>query len=282
MGFKCKKCNKKYKSKGGYEKHLKLSNCDQKFTCTECFWEFKYQRHLDRHLNDRVTPCVKKEVSTEFKCDCGQILSSKGNLKRHQETCSYQSKEDKLIQMVENLTKEVSQLKGNITNIDNSTHNTNNITYQTIVLKPYGQEDLEKLDMQAVKHLLLTNPEKYAHSMIAMIHADPNLLEHHNIYYNAVTDEIMVYMKVDNKLTWMPRAIDQTTTELTNKSLKYLTSHPLAQDIPKGSLEENNYANNMHHVLNKQWDTAQDKDTIKQTLGIVTKNNEFLEMIEAQ
>jgi hypothetical protein len=199
---------------------------------------------------------------------------------RHVKKCNYKSENATLIEAVKTLTQEVREMKAGTT-INNTTINNDNrvLNYNKVVLKPYGQEDLEMLDIEVVKHLLKSNPEKYTHSMIALIHANPDMLEYHNIFYNPLTDEIMTYTKINNQLKWTPKDVDEATVELTCKSKRYLTSHPMAQDIPRGCLDEIELANNMSTAINMD---SISSDDVKQTLQKVTENGEFLKMVERQ
>jgi uncharacterized C2H2 Zn-finger protein len=279
MVLKCKKCGKKYKSKTGYEKHIKNPNCDKVFQCLTCDNIFKSQWHLTRHINERVTTCLNNSEDTDDSimiCECGSSFTTKSNLTRHQKKCNFKSRDDILMDMVAKLTQEVSNLKGNTTIINNNIHNDNSqtINYQTVVLRPYGQEDLEKLDINAVRNLLMNNKEKYMPLMIEMIHANPEILENHNIFYNTDTEEIMVYT---DEQEWKPKPLHETKTELSYKSKRYLTSHPLAQNIPRGSLAEKTYSDNMKFIL----DQPVDNIDCHSVLTIVSKNDGFMEMVEA-
>lgn len=279
MVLKCPKCGKKFKDKSRYNNHLANVQCDKVYKCNKCNQVFTLSTNLDRHLKDRKTPCVNEETHV---CDCGKEFSTKSNLTRHKIACT--NKSDVMIAMIQNLTDKIDKLENKSTNTTIINDNRSiNITYETVVLKPYGCEDLEKLDIEAVKKLLMNNPEKYAHTMIEMMHTNPEILENHNIYYKEETDEIMVYTHINNKLKWEPRPLEIAAQELTEKSIRYLTSHPIAQNIKAGSIEETKYTDNMYLVTKqKKWNTANDLEEIKRSLQLVTHNEGFLNMVSYQ
>jgi len=289
MVLKCVKCDKKFKDKSRYQKHIKDIQCDKKYECPDCGNDFKKPGNLARH-RDRVTPCViptdtiNTKTSTEFECKCGTTFTTKSNMNRHQKKCDYKSANTLILNMAKDMKamrEELRELKRGTT-INNTIINNDNrsITYTTVKLKPYGQEDLEKLDINIVKGLLMNNPEKYNHSMIQLIHANPNLLENHNIYYNKDSDEIMVYTS-DEK--WKSRSTVSTTSELTHKAISYLKSHPIPQNIPRGSIEETIYEKNMHIVLHqKDWNSHDSIANIKEVLSINTDKPDFIQMVEFQ
>jgi hypothetical protein len=275
MVLKCPKCNKKFKEKTRYENHRKNIVCDKKYPCLECNHEFTSAANLRRHTNNRITTCAETaELVTHLPltCKCEKSFTTKSNLSRHQKTCKYKSELEEMRERIEILEKQKS---GNTTIINNDNRS---INYNIVVLNPYGYEDMEKIDISKVKRLLLEVPDKYILRMIEMIHADPNLLENHNIYYNDIDDEIMVYTKIGNKLVWAPKSQVEAVEELSMKSKRYLKSHPLAQDIPRGSIEEDTYVRNMEQIQNIN--PNPDVEKIKESLSLVTKIDGFLNMVD--
>ena len=89
--FKCDKCNKRFRHKHNFIKHINIKRscettkceypdacptCDRvfpEFICDKCKFAYKYECHLKIHFN-RSIPCVKQPK--RYFCECGSELGS--------------------------------------------------------------------------------------------------------------------------------------------------------------------------------------------------------------
>jgi len=114
--YKCNKCNKEFKAKQSYQRHLnKKIPCDRIIKCNNCHKIFKLMSHLTQH-NNRKNKCIRIDLEKKVK-----------------------DLETKL--EITELKLEISELKKNQI-INNNTTN-NNTTNNTFILNNFGNENLE-------------------------------------------------------------------------------------------------------------------------------------------
>ncbi len=85
--------------------------------CGDCGKLFSTVQHLNTHKN-RKTPCIIREISYDqlnspTRCvHCNKTFSSKGNLKKHLQSCAIKIKGIKIALINETVNKEIGAIKG--------------------------------------------------------------------------------------------------------------------------------------------------------------------------
>jgi hypothetical protein len=296
MSHICDKCKKAFTASYRLEQHKKRKTpCTQRFICHKCNREFQAQRHLDRHL-ERLTTCVPDEIpvitaeNTENRCQyCNKTYSTKSSLMRHMKTCDKEVNMAAIMHMLQKLDNKVdnnhkmSQSRENNPQIvNNNTYNNNLYVGNKLCL--FGEEDFALLDQNKVAKLLLDDPHNFVPLLLREIHTNPDLPQNHNVYYDAKTDEAIVFTRVMINgvyvSTWQRKEVKEVSKQLVTKAKRYPTCMPLAQNIRPNSLEEQRYVQSMN-IVTRQYEHS-DKDVVdtKEMLSIVTKHPKFFNMVE--
>jgi len=117
--YKCDKCNKEFKIKQSYQRHLnKKIPCDRIIKCNNCNKTFKLISHLTQH-NKRKNKCIRIDLEQKVK-----------DLETKLEISELKLENEKL---------KNSQI---ITNNNNTTNN-NTTNNNTFILNNFGNENLE-------------------------------------------------------------------------------------------------------------------------------------------
>ena len=220
--YECNKCNKIFKKKYDYDRHInKLKSCveDNTYVCNKCFQKFNYKSIYLRHLEKKAS-CENKnqlinyqntdmnvidkpnnEITLdEYKCEnCNNKFTTKWSLVRHQKTVCIvqeQSKEDKLIDIIKSMSEEIQSLKsqnnkivttnniGNTQNIQNNIGNTQNIQ-NNITINAYGKEDISHITDKDYKKLF-TKCNSLIPTLIELIHFNEDKPENANVYISNI------------------------------------------------------------------------------------------------
>ena len=291
--YTCDKCNKTFTDQKYLKQHInKRIPCDKVHDCHKCKKHFTTAQQLRNHLK-RKNPCVPDEVpiveveQAETKCKfCGNVYYSKYTLKRHMTTCNIKNDTSILIEMVEKLSHQVNALHQNqqvSTQINNTNNNLtiNNNLYVNVTICSFGNEDLSKLDQQGVINLLKGQVEDFMPRMIEYIHANPNHPEYHNVFYDPVRGKALVFRQNQNKqLTWQFENIENISKLITSKIKDHI--HPLNGPYFNSLTKEKDTdtANKIPQILCTNWETPIIVEETKESLSKVTKNKEFMNLVE--
>ena len=161
MNFSCKKCEKNFETKSGLYKHNVT---------------YHPKNNDDKKLNNICKYCDK-------------LLSSYGCKWRHEQNCSLNS--NKFIHKIENMQKEIKDLKSKISSnpqtINNKLINSNN-TQNIICVFPFGKEPNNVL---SIEYLTKSLNELGINSVIDIVkkkHFNPELPQLHNFCVTAKND----------------------------------------------------------------------------------------------
>jgi hypothetical protein len=184
--YSCERCNKTFDQKYNYLKHLERKNpckknkrkikptlTDDKKQCHYCNKIFSRVDVLNKHLNQGHCE-VKKETDNKM--------------------------ENKLMEMIDDMQKQIQELKAenkkykqvinNQTNIEHQNNQTNNLNLNVIA---FGKEDYSFITNATFKKIL----DKGFNSIPALVdelHFNKNKPEHHNIYISNIRDDyVLVY-----------------------------------------------------------------------------------------
>ena len=154
----CNNCNKKFKTKRNYERHIsKKIPCHKKLKCSKCFKIFNHKGHYEKHIN-RKNDCsldkyklVQKNIQQEL------IIRKKDNEILNLKVNKLENKITKLESEV-NLLKTIIQkhnieIKGSHNTINNNSNNpiTLNIQVYTNHITPQILKQLEKKAIKIIK-----------------------------------------------------------------------------------------------------------------------------------
>lgn len=235
MAYKCSRCNKIYKKKGDYNRHInrkypctdmnksgdiiKLKDTDRKINsetyikylnekkCVYCEMEFSSKSNVVKHIKSNCKKIKESENEKEkiFNKKYKELMNehlelkktTNNEIKKLKQRLMKFEKTDKKKIINNNTTNDNSNNNSNnVNNIDN-TMNTNNIN-QNVMLTGYGKEDMSKL------------PEKEILYAIKRVHYGPSELtrlthfnhehpEYHNIYIPKMNEKYgMAYNDVEN------------------------------------------------------------------------------------
>ena len=224
--FVCSKCNNGFKQKEHLEKHLNRVNaCDATYICNKCGKSFDSDSILKRHLN-RKTPCSIEEIpvitnnNEENRCHlCNKTFATASSLKRHQKNVCNTSN-PQISQQIINLLLEKDQQRderekklleiieknGLSSTINNNTTNITNVQqniYMNVTICCFGDEDLSRLDKNKVMELLKNHEKDFMSKMIEYIHANPDMPELHNVFYDPIKNKAIVFAPIsENEKSW--------------------------------------------------------------------------------
>lgn len=160
MVFSCKNCNKNYKSRMGLFRHNKECNVE-----------------------------ISNKKPNNICKYCNKLLSNYTSKWRHEQNCSLNS--NKFIQKMENMQKEIKDLKSKISSnpqtINNKMTNSNN-TQNIICVFPFSKEPNNVL---SIKYLTKSLNELGINSVIDIVkkkHFNPELPQLHNFCVTAKND----------------------------------------------------------------------------------------------
>lgn len=301
----CETCGKKFKSKQYLQIHLNREiACNKTFPCKKCGKIFPTPSKLRTHEN-RKTSCVPEVVpvisddNEENMCHiCGKTYSSASNLRRHQKTCDINTnlmhvvkllveqnkQQNATIQTLIQNSKIISSTNDNsTTNIDNSTTNIqNNNMYVNVTLCCFGQEDLTKLDQNKVLDMVRNHEKDFIPKMIEHVHANPDMPEYHNVFFDPESGKAIVFVPVSGKeKSWEPRDFSTVSAELTKKMRDCI--HP--RTGPYFNIvcqaKDSETANAIIRIADHtNWNTPEVLEQNQTVLSKVQNNRGFSELVE--
>lgn len=176
--YDCQRCGHEFTTRASLVRHLKRQN-----TC---------QALLDTISAVEILKIVEKPKLTDgFQCEfCDKFFNSSQGKYQHKKFCKKKKKNDDISSRIEELTKEINDLKKKSSKDKSSTTtNSQNIncnnTYNIQInnLKPFGSENMEPLDIPTIGDLFLNLdiPE-----LLKILHCNPNYPENHNIRIKSV------------------------------------------------------------------------------------------------
>jgi len=298
MSYKCEKCFKNFSDSYHLTAHLKRKTpCNKIFKCLKCKHVFISQRHLDRH-NNRVTSCVADEIpviadgNKENRCQfCNKTYSTKGSLTRHLQICNKDVNMHVIMNLLNETTKtnaairnELAELKANGVGSVVNNNIVNNSLYMNATPCIFGDEDFTLLDSKKMGKIFLENPQEFVPLLITELHANSDLPQYHNVYYDAKTDEAIVFARVMINgvmvSTWQKKPFVEVSKDLVDKAKRYPTCIPLAQNIKPNSMDEQKYCRSLEYIKKTYEHSDKDLENNKEILSKVTKLPGFFQMIE--
>ena len=304
--YNCPKCNKTFNKQGYLKNHLNQAYpCNEPIICKKCGDEFKTVQSLNKHLR-RKTNCMKIKTNDSYstpiitesnkdnKCYiCGKTYSTKSNLKRHRKTCNIQDKGPDIIQLLMNQQKQIDFLQNqlitnqinplNVTiNNNNNTINIQQNTYVNITICSFGDEDLTKLDKKKIMELLKGQIEDFMPKMIEHVHANPDHPDFHNVFYDPKNEKAIIFAPISKtEMSWQMTDIRDVSKNLAAKIREHIRpgSGPYFDMAMKERDTEtsNNIIKIADHI---DWTTDDMIETFKEPLMKITKNEEFMKMVE--
>jgi hypothetical protein len=220
--YECKKCHKKFDNKTDYQRHVnKKKDCANKndnFICDKCHQNFSYKSHYQRHIDNKFScigndtiiavdtyNIIEKKESKKYQCvQCYKWYATKRSLNAHQqEFCkiSQENKNNNMLDIINNLKKEIEKKDKIINNISNigilnngtindsainngTVNNTNNanITNNTnITINAYGKEDLSHITDNDYK-TIFDKCNSAIPMLIDLVHFNEKKKENANVY----------------------------------------------------------------------------------------------------
>jgi hypothetical protein len=254
--YKCDKCSKEFTTAKALKQHSKRKiPCDRKLQCIKCGKSFDNMGHLNRHLENRKTPCepiVGGEAPTvsigENKCIfCGRDFTTPKRLENHIQKCRiannkkvYSNGEfkpgmealadkvkiingkqyvslDSLVDFKEELKKEIkSEITGmTINNTFNGPVQINNIT-----ISFDGKQALDHLDANKIVELLQGEMHKIIPAITDMVHGDPGIIQNHNVYLPNLKEDRVLVVKAEGKTKkWEARTLREVFKTLMKRGV---------------------------------------------------------------
>ena len=299
--FQCNKCRREFKARHHLDNHLRRKTpCDKIFKCFKCHKIFSNGSELKRHQN-RVTSCVPESVpvitnnNEENRCHyCGNEYANTYNLKRHQKTCSVMKNPEILITLVNEQKKMIetqsqmlqsfisNQSPQTIINGDvNIQNNVENNLYLNVTICSFGNEDLSRLDAAQVMNLIKNHAQDFVPKMIEHVHANPDLPEFHNVFYDPNREKAIVFAPISaSEKSWQVQDFREVSAQLTKKIKEHVRPGAgpyFDQAMKVRDIETSNTIINIVNEVN--WETEEILDKNRGSLSKVSKNKGFLELV---
>lgn len=282
--YTCATCNKVFKLKGDYTRHLnKKIPCSPKtiesckdspktieqiptepihklnpLMCRYCNRIFSRKDVLNRHLVDRCK--VKKSMDSAKEQLFQKLLTECEELKGIVKT------QDERIKALEKEKSDTKQIIGHQTNTHIQTQN--NIL--NIKLVAYGKEDLSSIPDQVYKQLIMKGFMSVP-ALVEKVHFDKNKPENQNIYISNIRDDyVLIYdgeeWKLSDKKETLDGLYDEKVYILENKF------NELIKDLPEQAITK------FKRFLDKA-ENDDTKDNIKKELKMMLYN--YRKMVES-
>jgi hypothetical protein len=308
----CNKCGKIFTQTRYLRQHQnRTTPCDKKYICKKCGKSFPSSGKLRAHEN-RKTPCAPEEVpvikgeNTENRCHlCNNTYVNSYSLRRHQRNgCPMKNNQNALIQLLiqqneearrreEEDRKERQLLREAITNLGGQLPvqqvTNNNVTvnqvqnnlYLNVTICSFGNEDLSKLDTAEVMKLLQGQVEDFMPKMIEHVHANPKHPEHHNVFYDPEREKAIVFAPIsETEMTWQMRDIEDVSDNITKKIKEHIRPGSGPYFDIAVQAKDTKTANNIPQILSIDFSTDEAIEKQKDSLSKVTKNKDFMNIVE--
>jgi hypothetical protein len=206
----CNRCNKEFKYKQNYKRHINKKNpckIEEYYKCDTCNKEFDRKYNYERHMKD---VCMKDILYCQY---CNKKYKNKFTKNRHEKyTCKLKPIDDAKI------------INNTINNINNNIHN--NQTYKNINdnriinINLYGftKEDFSKLP-QGFIETLLNKGVNSIHNLVKYTNCNSNTPQFHNLL---ITNKKENYIHVFNGDTWELANKKETINKLIDHRFDYL------------------------------------------------------------
>jgi Zinc finger, C2H2 type len=304
--FICKKCNRGFTEERYLQNHLRRKiPCDKKFVCPKCKIECKTGSALYNHIN-RITSCVPDKIpvidntKNEFRCHfCDKTLANSYSLKRHISSNSC-DQEKNMMYMMEKLIKqsekreermmnELGDLKqqlveNGITPVTNNVNinNIQNNLYVNVTICSFGKEDLSRLDTSKVMNLLKNNVGDFMPKMIEHVHANPEIPEFHNVFFDPEKGKAIVFTPIsDSEQSWQMRNFAEVSAELTQKIKDHVRPGAGPYFDQAMQAKDSETSNSIIRIVGEiDWTSP---EVLEQNMGVLTKiqqNQEFMELVD--
>ncbi len=192
------------------------------YCCERCDKVFKKKYNYTKHLN-RKNPCKKIVTDKKIKCDvCGVNFTTEYNLKRHIDSvCMKESSKDKLIEKLINMISNNMNFNNGIINNNTTNIETQNITnnQQNINLVAFGEEDLSFISDKVCEWFLDRGFKSVPH-LIEYVHFNKKYPQFHNIYLPNLRQNVIVFFDNDK---WKTKNKNEVIEQLINDKLGFLT-----------------------------------------------------------
>lgn len=174
--------------------------------CDKCNKIFKSKRNLQRH-NNKNRSCVLKqtELNNELLCvDCGNIMSTKSSLKRHQKRCNLsanktitvnRNEHEEILKNQKEMQARIKKLESENAKIINNNTTNNNTTNNITVNLTLNNYDTPNLDYIApiIQTLIKERGTQAINGLTAVIWFNPEHPENHTVLQSNDKSE---YLKI--------------------------------------------------------------------------------------
>lgn len=259
--FECVKCHKSFTERKYLIQHQRRKiPCDRKLRCEKCGKTFISKRDLDRHLEDRKTPCepiVGGKAPTvgagENKCVfCGRNFTTTKRLENHVAKCKIannkkvfadgtfkagmevlaekvKKEDDEYVSIkkseFDDIKRELAELKQQ----KNTTQIVNNITYndnriQTIIINGFdGEQHRKHLNLPEVLRALNLPQPEIVPKITELLHGSPKAPQNHNIYLPNITSaDVLLLERDDGGQRWTKKELMEIYPKLLDRCVNLL------------------------------------------------------------
>lgn len=212
----CSKCNKRFKTECGYERHINRNNCiEKKYTCQYCRNGFKHNSSLNRHINHNCK-VRKKELEFPELYEMKKQLEEKDQELKQKELELQKEREnmellrDRMNAIEERMNKQDNQ--GNQQNLQqNQIGNNNQINNIHLHIVPYGKQKIT--DKEVNKIVMKNRYPGYQNKLLLDIIEFTHFMKekNKNIYIPNIRGNFGLVLKDE---TWNIKAMDRLLEEL--------------------------------------------------------------------
>ena len=169
--------------------------------------------------------------------------------------------------------------------INNTLNQTiNNNLYMNVTICSFGNEDLSRLDVEKVMNLLKNHADEFVPKMIEQVHANPDIPEYHNVFYDPKKDKAIVFAPIsDNEKSWKVKDFREVSDELTQKIREYIRPGASPYFDIAMKARDTETSNGIIKIANQtNWATDEIIEKNQNVLTQVTKNKSFLELVDVE
>jgi len=276
--YDCDKCYKNFDNKIDYIRHInKKKDCTIKndyFTCDKCYKQFIYKSHYDRHIDNKFS-CSNNEIIHDkglkkFQCmKCYKWYATKRSLRTHQyESCKLYENKNNMIEIIDNLKKELEKKNKIINNINNySTINTSVVNNTNIIINAYGKEDLSYITDNDYKSLF-NKCNSAIPLLIDLIHYNEKHTENANVYISNMKSQ---YAYIYDGTKWILKNKDELIDDIyDNKCVILLEKYDDLKNIL------NDLTVRHFEYFRNKYDSSDMKKNVSNKIELLLYNNRTL------